>query len=171
MLDIFYKLIKDIENSKLNVHGIEIFHNSDIIFRHMWHDDIRYPIYSATKSFTATAVGIAEDEGRISIDAPLSEYLEKKYLQNMPENLRQDFSKLTVRRFLTMSVSGYPFRPSGDDWLETILQVNADYSGTSFSYTNISAYLVGIACENAVGGNLPQYLKSGLFELIWYNKT
>lgn len=164
MLDIFSKLIKNIENSKLNVHGIEIFHNSDIIFRRMWHDDIRYPIYSATKSFTATAVGIAEDEGRISVDAPLSEYLEKKYLQNMPENLRQDFCKLTVRRFLTMSVSGYPFRPSGDDWLETILQINADYSRTSFSYTNVSAYLVGIACENAAGGNLTEYLNSRLFE-------
>lgn len=166
MSDIFSKFIADIQKSKLNVHGIEIFQNSDIIFRHMRNDDIRYPIYSATKSFTATAVGIAADEGKFSVDAPLCEYLEKKYLQNMPDNLRQAFCKLTVKRFLTMSVKGYPFRPSGDDWLETVLRTNTDYSKASFSYTNVSAYLVGVACENAVGGNLIEYLRSRLFEPI-----
>lgn len=166
MSDIFSKFIADIQKSKLNVHGIEIFQNSDIIFRHMRNDDIRYPIYSATKSFTATAVGIAADEGKFSVDAPLCEYLDKKYLQNMPDNLRQAFCKLTVKRFLTMSVKGYPFRPSGDDWLETVLRTNTDYSKASFSYTNVSAYLVGVACENAVGGNLIEYLRSRLFEPI-----
>ena len=164
MSDLFSELIKDIETNNFNVHGIEIFQNNDIVFRHMWSDNIRYPIYSATKSFTATAVGIAVDEGRFSIEAPLSEYLEKRYLQNMPAHLRQAFCKLPVSRFLTMSVKGYPFRPCGDDWLKTVLDTNADYSRIDFSYTNVSAYLVGIACENAVGGNLPQYLKSRLFE-------
>ncbi|MDE5770512.1 MAG: beta-lactamase family protein [Ruminococcus sp.] len=164
MSDLFSELIKDIETNNFNVHGIEIFQNNDIVFRHMWSDDIRYPIYSATKSFTATAVGIAVDDGKFSVDAPLSEYLEKQYIYNMPAHLREVFGELTVSRFLKMSVSGYLFRPSGDDWLKTLLDTNADYSKTEFYYTNVSAYLVGIACENAVGGNLPQYLKSRLFE-------
>lgn len=164
MSDIFFNLIKETEKNNLNIHGIEIFQNNNIIFRHMWHDDIRYPIYSATKSFTATAVGIAVNEGIFSADVPLCEYLETRYLQNIPSDLKQDFCKLPVRRFLTMSVNGYPFRPFGDDWLETVLRTNADYSETSFSYTNVSAYLVGVACENAVGGNLTEYLKSRLFE-------
>lgn len=169
MSSIFSKLINDIEKNHLNIYGIEIFKNGNVILRHMYNDDIRYPIYSATKSFTATAVGIAVDEGKISIDTPLSKYLEKKYIQNMPADLRQDFCKLNVKRFLTMSVNGYSFRPNGDDWLKTVLQINAEYTKTSFSYTNISAYLVGIACENAIGGNLPNYLKSRLFEPLGIN--
>lgn len=164
MSDIFSDFIQEIEKNNLNLHGIEIFQDSDIIFRYMWNDDIRYPIYSATKSFTSTAVGIATDEGKISIDAPLSEYLERKYLQNMNEDLRRDFCRLTVKRFLTMSVNGYPFRPSGKDWLETVLQTNAEYEKNSFSYTNVSAYLVGVACENATGESMEKYLKSRLFE-------
>ncbi|MCM1507993.1 MAG: beta-lactamase family protein [Ruminococcus flavefaciens] len=164
MSDIFSDFIQEIEKNNLNLHGIEIFKDSDIIFRHMWNDDIRYPIYSATKSFTSTAVGIATDEGKISVDAPLSEYLEKKYLQNMNDDLRRDFCRLTVKRFLTMSVNGYPFRPSGKDWLETVLQTNAEYLKTSFSYTNVSAYLVGVACENATGESMKEYLKTRLFE-------
>ncbi len=164
MSDIFSELVENIEKSGLNVYGIEIFHDNNIVFRHMRSDDIRYPVYSATKAFTATAAGIACDEDKFSVEAPLCEYLEKKYLQNMPAKLRQEFCKVTVKRFLTMSVNGYPFRPDGDDWLETVLKINADYSKNSFSYTNISAYLVGVACENAVGGNLSEYMKTRLFE-------
>lgn len=164
MSDNFFKLIKETEKNNLNVHGIEIFQNNNIIFRYMRNKDIRYPIYSATKSFTATAVGIAVNEGIFSIDDPLCEYLETRYLQNIPANLKQDFCQIPVKRFLTMSVNGYPFRPSGDDWLETVLRTSTNYSETSFSYTNVSAYLVGVACENAVGGNLAGYLKSRLFE-------
>lgn len=161
----FDKLTKEIENRGLNVHGIEIFHNEKTILRHIFDVDVRYPIYSAAKSFTATAVGIAADEGKMSVGSPLSEYLEKRCIQAMPSELRESFAKLPVSRFLTMSVSGYPFRPCGDDWLETVLQTNAGYSAApSFSYTNVSAYLVGVACENSVGGNLMSYLRSRLFE-------
>lgn len=161
----FYQLAKEIENRRLAVHGIEVFFNGKHVLRHMFNDDVRYPIYSSAKSFTATAVGIASDEGKMSVSSPLSDYLEKHCIQAMPSELRENFVKLPVSRFLTMSVSGYPFRPSGDDWLETVLKANADYSADPlFSYTNVSAYLAGVACENAVGGNLPQYLKSKLFE-------
>lgn len=164
MSDIFSGLLKDIEKNNLNIHGIEIFKNDSIVFSYIKNKNIRYPVYSATKSFTSTAVGIASDEGKFSVDVPLSEYLEKRYLNDMPADLRQFFDKLAVRRFLTMSVNGYPFRPYGDDWLETVLHTNADYLKKSFAYTNVSAYLVGVACENAVGGNLAGYMKSHLFE-------
>ncbi|MDE6835298.1 MAG: beta-lactamase family protein [Ruminococcus sp.] len=164
MSDLFSYFIEEIETNNFKVHGIEIFQNNDIIFRHMWNDDIRYPVYSATKSFTATAVGMAVDDGIFSIEAPLSEYLEKRYLQDMPAHLMENFCKLPVSRFLKMSVSGYPFRPYGDDWLKTVLDTDTDFSKTDFYYTNVSAYLVGIACENAVGGNLPEYLNSRLSE-------
>lgn len=164
MSDIFSELIGNIQKNNLNIHGIEIFQNNNIIFRHITDEDIRRPVYSATKSFTSTAVGIASDEGKISVDAPVSEYIETRYLQNMPDDLRPLFCKTTVKRFLTMSVNGYPFRPSGDDWLETVLRTNAGYSEKSFAYTNVSAYITGIACENAVGGNLAGYMKSRLLE-------
>lgn len=161
----FKKLIQEIKKRHLRVHGIEILCDGEMVFKKAFDPDVRYPIYSATKSFTATAIGIAADEGKLSIHDPLSNYLEKHYLQNMPASLRNAFCKLPIKRFLTMSVSGYPFRPDGDDWLKNILQYEVDYSSNpKFSYTNISTYLAGIACENAVGGNLMDYLTSRLLE-------
>lgn len=119
----FSELIDGIKKRSLEVYGVEIFCDGEIVFRHMIKDNIRYPIYSATKAFTATAIGIACDERKFSIEAPLCEYFEKRYVQNMPEKLRKDFCKLSVKRFLTMSVNGYPFRASGDDWLESVLKI------------------------------------------------
>lgn len=161
----YESLIQEIECSRLHVHGIEIFRNGETAFKKIFASDRRYPIYSATKSFTATAVGIAANEGKISINESLGDYLEKRYLEKMPVQIRNAFCRLSIKRFLTMSVSGYPFRPGGDDWLKSSLCCDIDYAAPPvFSYTNVSAYLVGIACENAVGGNLMDYLNSHLFE-------
>lgn len=77
------EFLKEIERNHLDVYGIEIMQNGNLIFKKSFTPDIRYPIYSATKSLTSTAIGIASDEGKISIYEPLSNYLEKNYLKNM----------------------------------------------------------------------------------------
>lgn len=161
----FENIVDEIRSKDLNVHGIEIFRNGNVEFKYSFSPDIRYPIYSASKSFVSSAVGIASDEGKLSIDAPLYEFLEKKYLDFVPAEQLDNFKKLTFKRFLTMSVQGYPFRPEGDDWLENSLSQIIDYSlPPAFSYSNIPAYLVSAACENAVGEHLIKYLTPRFFE-------
>lgn len=161
----FEKSVDEIKTERLNVHGIEIFHNGETVFKYSFSPDRRYPIYSATKSFVSAAVGIASDENRLSVNAPLYEFLERKYLDYVPASQLDNFKKLTVKRFLTMSVQGYPFRPEGNDWLGFALSQPLDFSlPPAFSYSNIPAYLVSAACENAVGEHLIRYLTSRLFE-------
>ncbi|MDO4302727.1 MAG: serine hydrolase [Bacillota bacterium] len=161
----FENIINQVTEKELKVYGIEVFHNGEVIFRHSFLPDVRYPIYSATKAFTATAVGIASDEGRLSVDMPLYHFLEQKYLQFIPAPQMESFKKLTFQRFLTMSVPGYPFRPQGNDWLEYALSLPMNYNQPpAFDYSNIPAYLVGAACENAVGQHLMKYLTPRLFE-------
>lgn len=161
----FSKLINEIVSNNYNVHGFEIFHNGEIILKHSFSPDKRYPIYSASKSFTSAAVGIAADEGKLSYDAPLYEFLERKYLDFIPKAQTENFKKLTFKRFMTMSIQGYPFRPEGNDWLEFALSQPIDYSlPPAFSYSNIPAYLVGVSLENALNEHLIKYLTPRLFE-------
>ena len=56
---------------KLNVLGIKITKNDELIAE--WHseEECRRNIYSATKSFTSCAVGFAVQEGLISLDEKL----------------------------------------------------------------------------------------------------
>lgn len=161
----FDNLINDIKADNQKIYGFEVFQNGKIIFKHSFYPDLRYPIYSAAKTFTSTAIGIAADEGKLSYKAPLYEFIERKYLNFIPETQIENFKKLTIKRFMTMSIHGYPFRPEGNDWLEFSLSQPIDYSlSPTFSYSNIPAYLVGVACENAVNEHLIKYLTPRLFE-------
>lgn len=160
----FESIIKNIEQHGLNVHGIELSVNGQTIFRHMFHADVRYPVYSCTKTVTALAVGIAVSEGSFDITRPLADYLPSEYVLAMPETRRSAFSMLLVSRFLSMSVSGYPFRPEGDDWLAAALSYDANYAAEpAFDYSNISAYLVGLACEYALDEPLSDFIQRRLF--------
>lgn len=156
---------KEIQNLQLDVYGIEIHKNNELIYKKFFAEDIRYPIYSATKTITSAAFGIAKSERKISEDDFLCDYLEKKYLELLSEKQLENFRKLTIKRFLTMSVEGFPFRPSGEDWIEFSLLSNNDFGRSpKFSYSNISAYLVGVACENAVRKPLYDYINEKIFQ-------
>ena len=123
----------------------------------------RHPVYSATKSFTATAAGMLQDAGKWSVDDPLAAYLPREAVEGMTPERREVFRLLPISRFLTMSVPGYPFRPEGEDWLAFALSCPAEYAGApTFSYSNIPAYLVGLAAGNAAGEPLSDYLRREL---------
>ncbi|MGN1133275.1 MAG: serine hydrolase domain-containing protein [Oscillospiraceae bacterium] len=161
----FEKYISEIEQKKLNVHGINIYQKGEVIFRRYFDENKRYPIYSATKSFLSAAVGIAEKENRLALNAPIYEYLTKAQQSLIPRNQLESFKLLTTERYLTMSVPSESFRPQGDNWLEYCLSQQVDYSAKPlFNYSNISAYMIAVACENAVGQKLYDYMNSRLFE-------
>ena len=70
----FQGFIDNIKQNQWELHGIEVFQNGQIV--EQYHPNPgRHPIYSATKSITSLAVGMAVDEGRFDIHAPLYEYV------------------------------------------------------------------------------------------------
>lgn len=123
----------------------------------------RYPVYSAAKSFTASAVGMAVDEGKLSLEDPLERYFEPE-LNQVGGDTGKFWRQVTIRRLLTMTIPGLPFRPSGDDWLADCFSKMPDLEGgVCFSYSNLPAYLAGVAVERAVGENTVDYLERKLF--------
>lgn len=143
----------------LNVHAVEVICRSKIILHHAFHPDIRYPVYSATKSLTAAAFAMMTDDGLLSSETPLAELLPHHYQPLMTDC----FCTLPLRRFLSMTAGAYPFRPAGDDWLAETLRLPVNHNDTSFHYSNIPAYLVGAALEHTLGTPLIQYLNTRLF--------
>ena len=148
------------EENQWKIYGVDVkIHGETVDARHFFPQK-RYPIYSATKSFTATAVGIAQAEGKMEIHQPLGKYLAGE-MATLPDNQRKRWQGITIRRLLMMAVAGFPFRPEGEDWIRMSLSCPIG-EVPAFSYSNIPAYLVGAALENAVGENLIEYLKPRL---------
>ncbi len=161
----FEAFIKEAEEQSWRIHGIEVFQDGEVIHRRGDCRERRYPIYSATKTFTSTAAGIAADEGKLSIQESIYEYLKPELPVWLGQKQVEALKKITVQRLLTMSVQGYPFRPEGPDWLEFSLFCELEaVEVPRFSYSNIQAYLVGVAVERAVGEHLISYLTPRLLD-------
>lgn len=166
----FRNLIATIEQNHWTVYGLEIRKNGELLRAYGGTKDTRYPIYSATKSFVSTAAGIAVKEGKFSVQESIYEYLKSEVPVYATATQKETLKKLTIERLMTMSVKGYPFRPEGEDWLTySLLYPLEDAETPEFNYSNIPAYLVGVALENAVGEHLAEYLTPRLFELLEIN--
>lgn len=153
-------LLSALEAAGLHIHAAEFVLNGETLFRVCPDGDTRYPVYSITKSVTSAAFCLACDDGAVSPEMPLADFLEEKY----SPLISAGFSALPFSRFLTMTAGKYPFRPDGDDWLAGILSMDTDHSDTGFHYSNIPAYLVGAALENALDCPLADYLDCRLFQ-------
>lgn len=161
----FVQFVKHIEEHNWKVHGVQIMKDGEVLHQYGDVAEQRYPIYSATKAITSTAVGLAVDEGKFSIEESVWEYLKGEVPAYASQKQIDNLKKITIRRLLTMSVDGYPFRPEGNNWLEFSLmyplkQVEIPF----FSYSNIPAYLVSVALEKALNEHLIFYLTPRLLE-------
>jgi CubicO group peptidase (beta-lactamase class C family) len=157
--------IKTIEENELEVYGIRVIKDGKRIAGHDFRPLSRHPIYSATKSFTSTAVGLALEEKKIDLEDSILTYVEELLPKDCPTEVKDNLNKITIKRLLMMSVSGYPFRPEGEDWLTYSLSIQLkNVENIAFHYSNIPAYLVGVILERALGQKLYDYLTPRLFE-------
>lgn len=155
---------RDIEQNHWNIFGVEVYRDGQLV--HSWGDTTRerHNTYSVTKSVTAIAAGMARDDGRFDFNRSVLDYLPERYVSVMAGAQRERYRGITIRRLMTMSIPGYPFRPEGDSWLAASLAYPLPkVSEQRFDYSNIPAYLVGVALTQALGEPLDDYLNRRLF--------
>lgn len=166
----FTEFIRTVQENHWELYGIQVKQNGKLLYQNGNVTEERYPIYSATKTFTSTAVGLAVEEGKVSIEESIYSYLKSEVPVYVAQKQVDNLKKITMKRLLTMSVQGYPFRPEGSNWLEYSLAFPLEEVDIpKFSYSNISAYLVGVALEKALNQHLITYLTPRLFEPLSIN--
>ena len=160
----FEAFVEDIRTNHWNVHGVEVYENGRLLHRYGDTDQSRFPIYSATKTITSVAAGMAFDRRKIDLNKSVLYYLPEETVGQMSKAQSAVFSQITIQRLLTMSVSGFPFRPEGKSFLNYSLSCHIENVETrTFHYSNIPAYLVGVALTQALSQDLFQFLSENLF--------
>ena len=160
----FALFCQDIRQNNWNVFGAEVYVDGRLAHSFGDTQENRHPIYSATKTITSIALGMAADEGKLDIAKPLTDYLPKSIVAEMSCAQREAYRHISLRRLMCMSVAGFPFRPQGESWLRDSLSYPLPHPGLpAFDYSNISAYLAGVAAACALGENLYKYLCRKLF--------
>ena len=151
----------EIQKRKLKVYGIELLENGVVTNRFGDVKKTRYPVYSVTKAILSLGVGIAWDRGLFDLNRGILSYLPQEYVDAMEDKQKAAFSEITVARLMCMSVPGFPFRAEGDDYLSFALSCPVGTERT-YNYSNISAYLVGVALAQALGGDVWEFLTDNL---------
>src|SRR5262245_42798403 len=60
-----------VEKNKMNLHSLMVVRHGQVVAEGWWAPyaaDLRHTLYSLSKSFTSTAVGLAVAEGRLKVD-------------------------------------------------------------------------------------------------------
>lgn len=149
--------------------GVIVSQNGREIARHLWEGSCRRNIYSASKSFTSAAVGIAVREGLLSLEEPLT----CAFPHELPPIVSENLKKATVRDLLTMCLGqgegflGGDDRPyyTDPDWVRGALAVPFPYEpGSHFFYSNVGPYLAGILVQRRAGCDLIHYLLPRMLE-------
>jgi D-alanyl-D-alanine carboxypeptidase len=140
-----------------------------------------YEIGSMTKQFTAVAVMILAEEGKISLDEPVT-----KYFAGAPDW----WNRITVRHLLThtsgiqnhVAVPGYldifktsitgKETPARDELLREFYKLPSEFApGETWAYDNTGYYLLGIIIEKASGKNYWQFLDERIFTPLGMTST
>src|SRR5687768_8426298 len=137
--------------------------------------DTVYQLASVTKQFTATAIMMLVDEGKLALDDKI-----QKHLSDVPKA----WEEVTVRHLLdhTSGIKSYTSIPNffanarKDYTPQELIKLVADAPmefkpGEKFAYNNTGYYLLGLIIEKAGGKKYGELLEERIFKPIGMTST
>jgi CubicO group peptidase (beta-lactamase class C family) len=122
-----------------------------------------HSLYSLSKSFTSTAVGLAVAEGKLSIDDEVLKF----FPDDAPAEPSRNLKAMRVSDLLRMSTGHEvePKRTADEPWTRTFLAQPVPHKpGTHFLYNTSATYMLSAIVQKATGMTVLDYLKPRLFE-------
>ena len=123
-------------------------------------------LFSLSKSFTATAAGLAIGEGLLSLDDPVLSF----FPEDAPVEAGGNLGAMRVRHLLTMTTGhaedtlGSAFGRADGNWARAFLEQPVEHApGTHFVYNSGATYMVSAILQKVTGKTLLDYLQPRLF--------
>src|SRR3954467_5482636 len=122
-----------------------------------------HSLYSLSKSFTSTAVGMAVAEGKISLSDPVIKF----FPDDVPASASANLKAMRVSDLLRMNTGQQiePQRTPVEPWTKTFLAQPVPFKpGTHFLYNTSGTYMLSAIVQKATGQTVLDYLRPRLFE-------
>ena len=160
----FNGFVDDIVKNKWPVFGVEVYENGVLTHSYGDTEENLHNTYSISKSVLSVAFGIAWDRGLIDPSRPVLSYMPKDRVEKLTAKQKESWETITIGRLMCMSVPGLPFRAEGDSYLDFSLAYPIEHpEERTFNYSNINAYLVGVALTELLGKDLGEFIEENLF--------
>ena len=156
---------------KLNaLHSFMLVRHGQVVAEGWWKPyaaDEPHMLYSLSKSFTSTAVGLAVAEGKLKVDDPVLSF----FPDEAPAEPSANLKAMRVRDLLTMStghheddVKDFPYQ-SDDSVVKAFLARPVSHKpGTFFFYNTPASYMLSAIVQKVTGQPVVEYLRPRLFD-------
>lgn len=159
-------LVHSLLESGVEMHGLMIMRHGKVCAEGWWtpyESELIHGLQSMTKTYTATALGIAYTEGLVRLDERIIDIFPEESPKSPDENLKL----LTVRDLLCMG-TGMVTKPDHvRGWVKEFLHTPVVHKpGSAFFYNSMGTSMLGEIIRKKTGMGLMEYLTPRLFDVI-----
>lgn len=158
-----------VEESELELHSLMLVRHGHVVAEGWWYPyapEHPHVLFSLTKSFTSTAVGLAVEEGLLAVDDPVLPF----FPDEAPAEVSEHLAAMRVRHLLSMSTGHaedttdhLSASPDGN-WARAFLARPLEHEpGTHFLYNSGASYILSAIVHKLAGMPLVEYLQPRLF--------
>lgn len=158
--------------AKLDVHSVMIVKDGAVIYSH-WQSkgapNVPHVLHSVSKTFTATAVGLAIAEGRLNLTDKVVSFFPDK----LPNEVSDNLMAMTICDLLTMTCGhdDEPNQSKREEWVKTFLAHPVKHTpGTFYLYNSLGTYMLSAIVQKVTGEKVLDYLTTRLFEPLHIDK-
>ena len=147
------------------LHSMMVVRHGHVVAEGWWapyKPELRHQLYSLSKSFTSTAVGIAAAEGKLRVDDPVVGF----FPEEAPAEPSAHLKAMRLRDLLRMATGhhGEPPHLRSEPWVRQFLAHPVPFKpGTHFLYTTPATFMQSAIVQKATGEKLLDYLEPRLF--------
>ena len=130
----------------ITLHSIMILKHGEVVYEKWFNGhsaETPHPMFSVSKTFTAIAVGLAINEGKLNLTDPVVKF----FPDQLPDEPSDYLKVMTVRDLLTMTC-GHDEEPNSSradsvDWVESFLAWPVKHQpGEYYLYNSIGTYML-----------------------------
>ncbi|MEP6755750.1 MAG: serine hydrolase [Chthonomonadales bacterium] len=161
-------LVTALDQKVKEIHSIMVVRHGKVVLEAWWNPqtpDTEHIMWSLSKSFTSTAVGLAVAEGKLSVDDEVLKF----FPEDAPSDPSANLKMMRVRDLLRMNTghdAEAPIQASKDKtWVKTFLEQPVVHKpGTRFLYNTPATYMLSAIVHKVTGKTVFDYLSPRLFE-------
>ncbi len=162
------EFVNAIGRSRHEFHSFMVVRHGKVVAEGWWSPyraEFNHAMYSLSKSFTSTAVGLAIAEGKLTVEDRVVTF----FPEELPEKVSENLAALRVKHLLTMSAGQDP-EPTWEivkhkNWVKAFLAWPFPHPpGSVFLYNSSATYMLSAIVQKVTGQKVVDYLAPRLFE-------
>lgn len=186
------KFQERLERERVLLHGFAMLDKGKLLAEEYYAPftaDTLHRMFSVGKSFVSLAIGLLQEEGKLSLDDCICDYFTDKAkgteseCRYIPEEtdtriysykeMHPWLQQLTIRQMLTMTTchAKTTYKLFDGDWVESFFRIQpTNLPGAVFAYDTSSTHVLSALVEKLSGMKLIDYLRVKAFDKIGFSK-